>query len=88
MILNKKMNASAYRTCNDKSQESFEDQISMPRVARLGDEDDLPVGATVNLDSLQNSFESLNFVDQARVMRIGLNEKRLDRFLNLYESNH
>ena len=56
------MNASAYRT--DKSQESFEDQISMPRVARMmGDEDDLPVGATVNLDSLQNSFESLNFVD-------------------------
>ena len=52
MILNKKMNASAYRTCTDKSQESFEDQISMPRVARLGDEDDLPVGATVNLDSL------------------------------------
>ena len=62
MILTRKMNnATANRT--DKSQESFEDQISMPRVARLADEDDLPVGATVNLDSLQNSFESLKFED-------------------------
>ena len=61
MILTKRMNASAHRT--DKSNESFEDHISMPKVARLGDDDDLPVGATVNLDTLQNSFESLNFVD-------------------------
>lgn len=33
-------------------------------------------GKVENLVGLQKNFESLKFEDQARVMRIGLNEKR------------
>jgi len=41
----------------------------------------------MKMDSLKDTFETHNFVDQAKVMRIGLNESRQDRFLNLYDSN-
>lgn len=40
----------------------------------------------MRLDSLKDTFESLDFVNQAQVMRIGLNDNRLDRFLHMIDN--
>ena len=40
---------------------------------------------TVNLGSTQNRFESLDFVDQAKVVRIQLNKNRQNRFMAIFD---
>ena len=39
------------------------------------------------MNSTQQRFESLDFIDQAKVVRISLNQNRQKRFMNIFDQN-
>ena len=79
MMASKRLNSQFNRNINTESE--FGELLPLKV-----EPDDKNLG-TLPLGSLKDTFEALNFVDQAKVMRLSLNEQRCDRFLGLYESN-